>query len=135
MLLSYGGTLGAELNRPLSDVATFSWRARDYVDQGSAAYIGLVGLVLAVAGLLVARTTNPARWTFALVGLAGFIISLRPEASLLGLEIPMPSKAIHLVVPYWRVFGRTAILAALAVACLAGFSSTSSPRVADCSFR
>jgi hypothetical protein len=120
VLLGYGGTLGAELNRPLADVATFSLRARDYVDQGSTAYIGLVGLVLAVAGLLVARTSNPARWTFALVGLAGFIVSLRPEASLLGLELPMPSKAIHSVVPYWRVFGRTAILAALAVACLAG---------------
>jgi hypothetical protein len=120
VLAVYHGSLAPELNRPVSDVATFSLRARDFLDPDSTTYLGLAGVVLACAGLAYGCFGSTARRTVALVGVVGFLVSLRPEFTVVGAQLPMPSKVIHSLVPYWRVFGRTAIVAALAVACLAG---------------
>jgi hypothetical protein len=115
------GSLAPELNRPVSDVAAFSLQARDYADPGSSNYIGLAGLGLAVLGLAAGRLSRTTRWTLAVVALVAFLVSLKPEFSLLGIGVPMPSKLVHSLVPYWRVFGRTAVVTALATAFLAGF--------------
>ena len=106
--------------RPPSDIATFSLTLADYVKRSAGTYIGLVGVALAAAGLAVGRVSRLLKVTCVSVALAGLAASLRPELSLLGVEIPMPSKAIHALVPYWRVFGRNEIVVSLAVACLAG---------------
>ena len=79
----------------------------------------VAALGTAIAGLILGKentySSNPGP-----DGVAGLVVSLRPELSFLGVEIPMPSKAIHSVVPYLCVFGRTAVLAALAGGFLAG---------------
>jgi hypothetical protein len=116
----YGGKLAPGLDRPLSDVAAFSSRPGSYVDMASTSYIGLAGLSLAVGGLAATQFSAVARATLLAVGLAGFLVSLRPELVVAGVEVPMPSKLVHAIVPYWRVFGRVGIVAALAVAFLAG---------------
>lgn len=113
-----GDQLASQLDRPLVDVASFSLRARDYFDPSSSTYIGLIGFTLAAASLF-GPTGSMRRWVLALVGVSGFLVSLGPELSVLGLDIPMPSEIIHSLVPYWRVFGRTAIVVSLAGACLA----------------
>jgi hypothetical protein len=118
VLLAYRGELAPELDRPIEDVAAFSLQAQSYIDLDSKSYVGVAGLALAVGGLIVGRSRSPLVYSAALVGLSGFAFSLRPELSVLGLEVSMPSKLVHSIIPYWRVFGRVEIVASLAVAML-----------------
>jgi hypothetical protein len=117
--------------RPPSDVATFSLTLSDYVKRSAGTYVGIAGVALAVLGLAIGRVSRLVKVVCASVAFAGLAASLRPELSLAGLEIPMPSKVIHALVPYWRVFGRNEIVVSLGVACLAGIfvdRVASSPR-------
>jgi hypothetical protein len=117
-----GGDVGANVSRSLEDVAAFSLRVPDYVDRSQGSYIGLGILALAVAGLVVGRRSGYLRVVLGLSAAAGFLASLQPRVALLGLQIPMPSRLIHALVPYWRVFGRVEIVVALCLACLAGLA-------------
>jgi hypothetical protein len=116
-----GGEVGANV-RSLEDIAAFSLRVPDYVDRSQGSYIGLGILALAVAGLVVGRRSGYLHVVLGLSAAAGFLASLQPSVVLLGLQIPMPSRLIHALVPYWRVFGRVEIVVALCLACLAGLA-------------
>jgi hypothetical protein len=116
-----GGEVGANV-RSLEDLAAFSLRVPDYVDRSQGSYIGLGILALAVAGLVVGRRSGYLRVVLGLSAAAGFLASLQPSVALLGLQIPMPSRLINALVPYWRVYGRVEIVAALCLACLAGLA-------------
>jgi len=121
VLATHHGGLAPELNRSLADVATFSLPLSAYLDPRTS-LLGAVGVALALAGLVWGRASQMARRVLGLVASAGILISLRPELSLLGLDVPMPSKLIHSVIPYWRVFGRVSIVVALAGALLAAIA-------------
>ena len=122
VLAEFHRTISGAVGRPASDVVTFSLRPRDYFDHPAGTYIGLAGLALAFAGLAVGRASRRTRAGIALVGLFGFAFSLRPGTSVFGSHPPMPSRLVYDVIPYYRVFGRLEILAALAVAVLAGLA-------------
>lgn len=122
VLVEFHGSVAAAVTRSAADVATFSLRPHDYFHRSAGTYIGVGGAVLAVAGILVGRVHRSARLAIALVGLFGVAVSLRPGTSFLGLHPPMPSRLIHELIPYFRVFGRLEIVAALALAMLAGLA-------------
>jgi hypothetical protein len=119
VLVTHREEIASGLDRPISDVATFSLPLHAYLDPRSSP-IGTVGLGLAIGGLIGGKLSRGTRLTLALVGLTGLCISLRPELPVLGVHIPMASKLIHSLIPYWRVFGRVAIVVALAASMLAG---------------
>lgn len=122
VLVTFHASIAGAVTRSAADVATFSLRPRDYVHRSAGTYIGIGGAVLATAGLLVGRPARGARVAVALVGLFGVAVSLRPGTSVLGTHPPMPSRLIHDLIPYFRVFGRLEIVAALAAAVLAGLA-------------
>ena len=119
LLVVYGGELAPRLDRSVSEVEMFSFPLRAYLEPRSS-LLGPVGLMLALVGLVAGRLSGSRRLVLGLVTLAGLLVSLRPELHLFGFDIPMPSKLIHEAVPYWRVFGRTAIVVALGGGILAG---------------
>ena len=119
LLAVYGDELAPRLDRSVAEVAMFSFPLRAYLDPSSS-LLGPVGLLLALAGLVAGGLSGTRRLVVGLVALGGLLVSLRPELLLFGVEIPMPSRLIHELVPYWRVFGRTAIVVALGGGILAG---------------
>ena len=55
---------------------------------------------------------------------AAFVVSLKRETSVLGVDIPMPSYLIGEVTTFWRVFARFGFLVTFALAALAAFALT-----------
>jgi hypothetical protein len=95
-------------------VVTFSLLPGAYLHRSAVIYVGIAGFVLAAGGLAVSRASW-VRVAIAVVGLAGVAFSLRPGTSVLGTHPSMPSQLVYDVIPYYRVFGRLEIFAALAV--------------------
>jgi hypothetical protein len=122
VLLAFHGSIAGSVTRSEADVVTFSLRPGSYFERSAGSYIGIVGVILASAGLVFGRVSRSARVAIAIVGLAGLAFSLRPGTSVLGAHPTMPAQLVHDVIPYYRVFGRLEILAALAVAMLAGLA-------------
>jgi hypothetical protein len=122
VLLAFHGSIAGSVTRSEADVVTFSLRPGSYFERSAGTYIGIAGLLVAVAGLVFGRVSRSARVTIAVVGLAGLALSLRPGTSVLGTHPTMPAQLVHDVIPYYRVFGRLEILAALAVGMLAGLA-------------
>ncbi len=114
-----GGFAAVGLDRSISDVGTFSLPLSAYLDPNTTP-VGFVGLTLALAGLVAARLSGIRRLTLGLTGLMGMLFSLRPELSVIGVDVSMPSKVVHSIIPYWRVFGRVAVVMALSGSILAG---------------
>ncbi|HWH14857.1 MAG TPA: hypothetical protein VNT51_08915 [Miltoncostaeaceae bacterium] len=120
VLATSRGALDAAAARPASDLALFALAPADVVDRGGTAYLGLVMLPLALAGLVRGRGGGALRLALAAVTIAGLWLALSPQAPVVGALAP--AEAIHAVVPYWRVYGRVEVVAALGVACLAGLA-------------
>ena len=120
VLATSRGALDAAVGRPASDLATFSLEPGDLVARGESGYIGLVAVAAALAGLRWGRGGRALRWGLAAVAVAGAWFSLSPDAAVVGAIAPAP--LIHAVVPFWRVYGRVEIVAALGIACLAGLA-------------
>ena len=112
--------LDAAVTRPADDVAAFSLSPGDYVDPRASSYIGLVGVTAALAGLVWGRGGRTLRATLAAVAISGAWVSLSPDAPIVG--VAAPGEWIHAALPYWRVYGRTEVVAALAVACLSALA-------------
>jgi hypothetical protein len=122
LLVEFHASISGSVSRSAADVVTFSLRPGAYFDRSAGTYIGIAGIGLAVVGLAIGRGSRSARAAIAVVGLVGAAFSLRPGTSVLGIHPQMPSQVVHDVIPYYRVFGRLEILAALAVAMLSGFA-------------
>jgi hypothetical protein len=120
VLASERGALDAAVARPTDDVAAYSLTLGDVVDRDLTSYIGLVGLGAGVAGLIWGRGGGALRGGLAAVTVAGAWFALSPDAAVLGAIAP--GAVIHAALPYWRVYGRVEIVAALGVACLAGLA-------------
>jgi len=109
-----------QVARPLEDLAAFSLSPAQFVDPSLSSYLGLAGIAAAVAGLVWGRGGRTLRFALAAVTVSGLWMALSPEAPVVG---PLaPASAIHAVFPYWRVYGRAEIVAALGIAALAGLA-------------
>jgi hypothetical protein len=108
--------------RSSTEVAAYSLEPNAYLRRDSGTYLGLAALILAFVGLFVSSAPGVARLAAGLAALSGFGLSLRGDLTLAGIELPVPSDLVHSVAPYWRVYGRVAIVVSLAAAILASFT-------------
>jgi hypothetical protein len=109
-----------QVARPVEDLAAFSLSPAQFVDPRLSSYLGLAGIAAAIGGLVWGRGGRTLRLALAAVTLSGLWMALSPEAPVVG---PLaPASAIHAVFPYWRVYGRAEIVAALGIAALAGLA-------------
>jgi hypothetical protein len=92
----------------------------------STLYIGDTLLLLAIVAVSAAfrRRLSPRLvgvvGVLGLTALVGFIASLPPELSILGVNVPAPSHFVMKVTTTWRVYSRFVVLVMLAVTALAG---------------
>jgi hypothetical protein len=121
-LLAFKGEIDAAVGRAGLEANTYSLEPRAYVLRGSGTYAGLVAIALAAVALFLSSVSRLVRVAALCVALAGVALSLRGDLAVAGVDLPMPSELVHAVVPYWRVFGRVAIVASLGIAVLAALT-------------
>jgi len=120
VLLAPGEAVDPSEARPADDLRAFALSPAQLVDRDLSSYLGLAGIALAVAGLVWGRGGRALRGALGVLTIAGAWLALSPAAPVVGALAP--AEWIHSVFPYWRVYGRAAIAAALGVACLAGLA-------------
>jgi len=86
----------------------------------STAYLGWVGIILALVGTRRAAGKWQT-WMFLLLGLASLSFTLGPYITVGDFRIPMPSLLLHRLAPFIRAIGRYTIFVQLCLAVLAGF--------------
>jgi hypothetical protein len=122
ILAGFKAEIDAAAARPSVEATTYSLEPSAYLHRGSATYAGLFAAVLAAVALFLPSVPRLIRIAAPLVALTALALSLKADTALAGVDLPMPSELVHALVPYWRVFGRVAIVVSLAVAVLAAFT-------------
>lgn len=131
VLAAFRTSIGGAVSHPASELSLFALGPGDLVRPSSSAYIGLAGAGLALAGAPWGTGGRALRGSLAAITLAGLALCLSP-AVFDPLGVPAPAELVHAVIPYWRVYGRVEVVAALGLAGLAGLAVdrlTGRPRI------
>jgi hypothetical protein len=92
----------------------------------STLYVGIVVLLLALAGFVVALRRGGTWRLLGLLGagvaLAAFVLSAPPKVNVLGVAVTTPSGAIWEITSTWRVFARLVVVVELGLVLLAGLA-------------
>jgi hypothetical protein len=114
--------IDAAVGRSDVEAISYSLELDAYRLRDSGVYPGVLATLLAAFALLLPSVPRVVRLGVAMVAVAGLLLSLKANTTVAGIDLPMPSELVQTLVPYWRVFGRLAIVVSLGIAILAAFT-------------
>jgi hypothetical protein len=114
----------ADTHRVISELALFSLDVGDYARAFGSLLLVVPVIACAGYGLFVLRRRTPVWWAFVVIAAAGYVLSLPPDVTVLGVTMRTPSTILFDLLPVWRVIGRSGMLVWFAAAILVGAAVT-----------